>query len=244
MPETLSIVLPALDEVEGIVLAVDAARSTLDALVGRGVLASYEILVVDDGSTDGTGPAVAEVAATDPAVRLLTHATNQGVGGALQTGIAAATGDLLLYSDADMPVDLAVVEAALPLLAGPEVGLVAGRRRAFEGEPLVRVAGSRGYDLLVRLCLGLRETDVNFPFKLLRTTTARALDLQSRGALVDVEMLARTHQLGLDVAQITLEYQPRTLGSSKTMSVRLLRTLATELVRLGGTMRTRARSAR
>ena len=74
--------------------------------------------------------------------------------------------------------------------------------------------------------LGIRERDVNFPFKLLETATARRLDLRSEGALVDVELLARVRQLDLEVVQLVLRYRHRRFGLSKTLTARLLGRLA------------------
>jgi glycosyltransferase involved in cell wall biosynthesis len=237
MPDTVSVVLPALNEVDGILVALDEATATLSALVGRGVLAGYEILVVDDGSVDGTGALVAGRSEVDDAVRLLTHPVNRGVGAALRTAAEVATGDLLLYTDADMPVDLAVLEPAIELLASSGAGMVAGRRRTFDGDGSVREVGSKGYDLLVRLLLGVPERDVNFPFKLIARRTVLDLGLRSEGALIDVEVLARVRKAGLGVEQMVVDYRPRVYGSSKTMTFRLLRRLAGELVRLGGSIR-------
>lgn len=239
MPEILSVVLPALDEADGIVDAIEDAEASLDALVARDVIAGYELLVVDDGSADGTGEIVARRAAADPAIRPLAHAVNRGVGAALRAALAAATGPLVLYTDADMPVDLSVLERAIPLLGEPGTGLVAGRRRSYGAEAGVRAILSKAYDAMAHLVLGVPEADVNFPFKLLSLETARRLQLRSDSALVDVEILAAVHALGLRVEQVVLDYRPRQAGESKTMTVPVLRGLATELVRHGGSVRRR-----
>lgn len=236
----LTVILPALDEADGILMAIDDAEGALDELVERGLLSDYEVLVVDDGSRDGTGRAVADRASRDDRVRALAHRQNRGVGSAFRTALDAATGDLVLYTDADMPVDLRDLERALPLLGRPEVGMVAGQRRGSRRREGARGMASKGYDLMAWRLLGVRERDVNFPFKLLAPEVARALDLRAEGALVDAEMLVRVRDLGLEVVQITLDYRPRLHGESKTMSPHLLTQLAREMITQARRMRGRA----
>lgn len=237
MPETLSIVFPALNEAEGILEAIDDAEATLNQLVARDILQDYEILVVDDGSTDGTGELVARRAEQDRFVRPVSHAVNRGVGAALRTAIGVSNGTLLLYTDADMPVDLAVLASAIPLLADTGAGMVVGRRRSYGDEGVLRVIVSKAYDWVAHVLLGVREEDVNFPFKLVARDTALRLELRSDGALVDVELLARVHQLGLGVEQIALDYRPRLHDESKTLTIRLLTRLGAELLRHGASIR-------
>lgn len=239
MPETVSIVLPALDEEAGILRAIDDAQASLEALVARQIVTGYEILVVDDGSADRTGELVALRAKHDPAIFLLVHPVNRGVGAALRTALDASTGTLVVYTDADMPVDLTVLEQALPFLFRHGVGMVAGRRRSYKAEGRLRAVGSKAYDALAHLVLGIDKQDVNFPFKLLTRDTALRLELLSEGALVDVELFARVHQVGLEVEQLVIDYRPRLLGESKTMTVRVLHRLAVELVRNGPSVRRR-----
>src|SRR5687768_16087201 len=103
----LTVVYPMWNEESSIHLAVRSAQEAGDALVAAGRLDGYEILIVDDASTDAT-PAIAdELAAADPDhVTVVHHAENRGLGGSLKTGLGAARGELVLYTDADLPCDL------------------------------------------------------------------------------------------------------------------------------------------
>jgi glycosyltransferase involved in cell wall biosynthesis len=227
---SLSVVMPAYNEAEGIEPAVVSAISALDLLRQESLLTEFEILVVDDGSTDSTSAVVEQHFGDDERVRLARHEHNRGVGAGLRTAIDVAVGEVLLSTDADMPVDLGELRRALPLLELPGVGVIAGQRAGFDAEPTVRTLASRAYDRLARTTLGVSTPDVNFPFKLLTLDTARRLHLRSEGALIDAELLARSERLGLRIETIVLDYRSRQYGSSKTMSVRLLRQLAAELV--------------
>jgi glycosyltransferase involved in cell wall biosynthesis len=228
---SLTVVMPAYNEAEGIEPAIASAICALDLLRKESLLTAFEIVVVDDGSTDSTSAVVAQRFGGDQRVRLARHDNNRGVGAGLRTAIDVAVGEVLLSTDADMPVDLGELRRALPLLELPGVGVVAGRRSGFDAEPTVRTLASRAYDRLARMALGVSTPDVNFPFKLLTLDTARQLQLRSEGALIDAELLARSERLGLEIETIVLDYRSRQYGASKTMSVRLLRQLATELVR-------------
>src|SRR6476469_1374328 len=103
MDGSLSLILPAYNEAAGIAAAVAEADAALAAFCS-----DYEILVVDDGSRDGTGDVVESL--TNPRVRLLRHETNRGYGAALRTGFEAARGDLVAFTDADGQFDLADLE--------------------------------------------------------------------------------------------------------------------------------------
>lgn len=228
---SVSIAMPALDEAEGIDLAVRSAVESLDALVTDGTVDGFELLVVDDGSTDATADLVTRLAAQDARVLLLRHDRNRGVGAGLRTAIEHARCDLVLSTDADMPVDLHELRNALPRLADAGVGIVVGHRSTFDGESSFRTVASRAYDRISRLAFATAHPDVNFPFKLLRTQTARDLGLRSEGALIDVELLARVEASGLDVVSLPMGYRSRQLGQSKTMRPRLLAQLGIEMVR-------------
>lgn len=226
---TLSVVLPALNEADGIEAALDDAVASLGRLTGDGTISTFELIVVDDGSEDDTARLVEGRARADDRIRLVRHGRNRGVGAGLRTGIEHASGEFLLYTDADMPVHLEEVRRALPLLVG-EVGVVAGQRSDYGAEPAVRTLASKVYDRFARLALRVATRDVNFPFKLLRVSVARQLGLRSEGALIDAELLARAQVHGLRIETLVMEYRSRQFGSSKTMSTRLLAQLAKEVV--------------
>ena len=112
----LSIFFPMWNEELYVERAIDAARRVCDPMVADGQLADYELLIVDDASTDRTPELADALAAADRRVRVVHHERNRKLGGSIKTGFANARGDLVLYSDADLPFDMAEIPRAVRLL--------------------------------------------------------------------------------------------------------------------------------
>src|SRR6184192_1921662 len=126
----VSFVIPMFNEELNIGHAVDAAVESLEKYSG-----DYEIVIVDDASTDASPRLVAARAAGNPRIRMIRHEKNRKLGGALKTGFAAATKDLVLYMDADLPFDPDSLGRAMRAMAVTGADLIAGYRldRTLEG---------------------------------------------------------------------------------------------------------------
>jgi glycosyltransferase involved in cell wall biosynthesis len=230
---TLTIFFPMFNEEELILRAVGAAREVADRLVAAGeVDAGYEILIVDDASTDTTGKVADELAAEDPRVRVVHHEVNRKLGGTLKTGFIEARGDLILYTDADLPFDMLDLEKAVRLLRIYQADIVSAYRLDRTGEGSRRVVYSFFYNHLVRLALGLRVRDVNFAFKLIRRRVLDHVRLESEGSFIDVELLAKAQRLGFHITQFGVDYFPRTRGLSTLSSLAVIRKTVVEMRRL------------
>ena len=214
----LSVVLPAWNEEDGILTTLDAVAESADALVAEGEVGAVEVVVVDDGSTDRTPEMLAARAAVDPRLVVVTHPRNRGLGAGVRSGLAAATGDVVLYTDADLPFDLVEVAKALRIMRQRDVAMVALYRHDRTGEGVRRFVFSYVYNLLVRTVLGVRVRDVNFAGKFLRRDLVDALELRSEGSFVDAELVARAERLGFGVAQFGVDYFPRSRGVSTLSS--------------------------
>jgi glycosyltransferase involved in cell wall biosynthesis len=206
--------------------SVAAARSTLE---GTGF--DWEIVVVDDASTDGTGARADRLAAADPRVRVIHNPLNRHLGGALREGYAAASKELVFYTDADLPVDLAQLPRAVRLLEYQQADLLAGYRFDRTSEGLHRAVYTIGYHVLIRLLFGLRIRDVNFAFKLFRRSLLQRIELKSEGSFIDAELLLRARKAGAVMIQLGLDYFPRTQGRSKLSSLGVIAAILREMAR-------------
>ncbi len=203
--ETLSVVIPAYNEEQTLAGVVRELQPALDSLG-----AAYEIVIVDDGSTDSTARVARELPAEH--VRLVQHETNRGAGAALATGIAAARQALVLFVPADGQFDPA--EIAAFTIAAADADIVVGCRNQRPGYGLVRRLQSRTYLALVNALFGTRFRDVNW-VQLWRRETAGTLPLTSRGVFMQTEMLLRARHAGLRIVEIPSAFRPRTAGLAK-----------------------------
>lgn len=213
----LTLILPAYNEEAGIGRAVAEA----DAALARLGLA-YEILVIDDGSRDGTAMAAREAAAQRPCVAVLQHLDNRGYGAALRTGFEAARGDRVAFTDADCQFDLADLGRLLPLT---ETHPIAVGYRVDRQDSRMRKFYSRGYNVLARALLGTTVRDIDCALKIFRRDALLHLLPESPGFFVNTEMLTRARQLGLSVAEIGVRHRPRLRGASKVSLWDIPRTL-------------------
>ena len=209
-------------------------------------LPADELVFVDDGSTDGTAARLGAAAARDPRVRVVTHATNRGVGAAMRSGFAAARGDVVVAYDADRTYPAAdaarLVEA---VLAGADVAaatpFASGGR--VETTPLRGVL-SRGASLAYRLALGRRAGQVRTftgGFRAYRRELLAATPFRSDGFASTAELLCLLLLGGARVVEVASTLSARTEGVSKLRIGRAilghLRVLARVAnVRLGGRM--------
>lgn len=226
----LTIVLPMFNEEDLAADSVSSAAAAAARLMDAGRLDSFEIVAVDDGSTDAT-PAVLQALATAcPELRVVTHPRNGGLGAAVRSGLGASRGSFVLYTDADLPCDLA---AALPRAFDALDGgadMVAGYRLDRAGEGVKRYVYSAVWNALVRHSLSMHVRDVNFAFKLMRRCVIDDLVLTSNGSFIDAEMLTETIAAGHRVEQIGIEYHPRERGESTLSSRSVVATMTGELV--------------
>ena len=218
---TLSLVIPAYNESAVIAQAIVQAEAALGKL-----FAEFEILVVDDGSSDTTATIVRRCLPTALHIRLLKHSENRGYGAALRTGFEAARFDLVAFTDADCQFDLldlgpmTRLAESVPIVAGYRHDRKDSWRRRFY---------SRGYNVLARAVLGTRVRDCDCALKVFRREALAKLLPESRGFFVNAEMLTRARLLGIEVAELSVTHRPRLGGESKVSILEIPRTLRTLL---------------
>lgn len=214
----LSLVMPAFNEADSIEMALNEAHLALSEF-----LREFEILVIDDGSTDLTARKVEQIAGLRPNVRLIRHPSNRGYGAALRTGFTAARYDFVAFTDADNQFDLRDLEPMLYL--AQRYPIVAGYRYARQ-DPWKRRFYSWGYNVLVRNLLGTRVRDCDCALKVFRRDALGQILPESKGFFVNAEMLTKARQQKLDVVEMGVTHRPRLSGESKVSVFDIPRTLA------------------
>jgi glycosyltransferase involved in cell wall biosynthesis len=219
----LSFVFPMYNELENITPCVQGAMH-----IGAKLGIDYEIIIVDDASTDGSGKLADKLAASHPEIKVIHHPFNRKLGGALKTGFAAAVKDYVLYIDSDLPLDFDEVCAAIPRIASAD--MLIGYRLS-RAESLRRKFISAVYNQLIRQLFGLRVRDVNFSFKLFKREICQQIDLQSEGSFIDAELLIEAYHRGYSIREIGLHYYPRIAGKSTLASAAVIKKILQEMWR-------------
>lgn len=229
---SVSLVIPVFNEEENIEHALAWAAGALERHAG-----DWEIIVVDDASTDRSPELVQRAAEADPRVKLIRHPVNRKLGGTLRTGFAAAANDLVLYMDADLPFDPEDLGRAIRALELTRADVIAGYRLDRTMEGWLRTVYSYLYNFLIGVLFGWPHRDINFSFKLMRRQVLEAIELRSEGSLIDAELIVKAKNLGFVIQQLGLDYFPRTRGRSTLSSPKVILTMLAELVRLFPDMR-------
>jgi hypothetical protein len=211
---TISFVLPAYNEEENITKAVADAVAIADRHCS-----TYEVIVVDDGSSDRTAERVAESAVDHPEVRLVQHPTNLGYGQALRSGFADARMDFVFYTDADNQFDMN--ELPLLLAWADRADVVAGFRRVRQ-DPAMRRANAWAWNRLVRALFYVPVRDIDCAFKLYRREPLAAIDVESRGAMIDTEIMVKLARRGSTIVEVGVTHLPRTAGTARGAKPRVI----------------------
>jgi glycosyltransferase involved in cell wall biosynthesis len=230
---SLSFVLPFWNEVEGAERTIAVVSEAATELIQTAVVSGVEILAVNDGSTDATAQLLDSLAQQNSYLRVVHHAENQGLGGALRTGFVEASSDWIFYTDSDLPVDPMVCERAFRATELHDADIVSCYRLDRTGEGIRREVLSAVYNTAVRVLTGLNVRDVNFAAKLLRRESVSGCLPVSNSLFFDAELLARAMRGGATLQQIGVDYFPRSVGTSTLSSMKSIRDTASDLARLG-----------
>lgn len=205
----------------------EAVRTALGFLPN--VAREFEVILVNDGSEDGTARRAETEAAEDPRVRVVHHARNRGYGATLQSGIRAARYPWIFYTDGDNQYLLEDLMDFLPLLHPRTV--ITGYR-AHREDPWHRSLNAWLYNLGVSILFGLRVRDVDCAFKLFPPDLFTDMDLVSEGAVIDVEILVKARKKGYSIREIPVRHRPRSWGEQSGARLDVIFRAFKELFRL------------
>jgi len=237
MKPSVSLVIPMYNEELNIELAVAASIESLSKYAG-----DWELLIVDDASTDRSPQLAARLAANEPRIRVLTHPVNRKLGATLRTGFSACTKDLVFYMDADIPFDPDVLGRAIRAMELTDADMVAAYRHDRTLEGFKRGVYTVIYNWLIGILFGWPHRDINFSFKLMKRRVLEAVELKSEGSLIDAELVVKAKNRGFIIQQIGIDYFPRTRGESHLASFGVVLKILRELVTLFPEMRRRTSS--
>jgi len=221
---------------------------TIASMVIRAVRAAatltpdYEVIVVDDGSSDATPEIVDELARTYQAVRVVHHATNRGYGGALQTGFRSATKELIFYTDGDAQYDPAELTALWDKMV-PDADLVNGYKIS-RSDPFHRIVIGRVYHHIVSIMFGLKVRDVDCDFRLMRRAIFERIDLEKTSGVICLEMMKKIQDAGFRIVEVPVHHYHRAFGKSQFFNFRRIAKTGIDVLRLWFTLVIRRRHRR
>lgn len=219
---SLSIVLPAYNEEANVESAVEEV-STVAQQSGR----DYEIILVNDGSTDGTAEIAREMAQRIPNFRLVSHYPNRGYGGSLKAGFAAAGKDLIAFVPADKQFVFSEIDRFLAQIARADI--VCGYR-ANRQDTFIRELNAFGWNTLVWLLFGYLCRDIDCGFKLFRREVLDHVTIVSDGAMIDTELLAGARARGFRIAEVPVTHLPRVAGEATGANLKVIAKAFRDLV--------------
>ncbi len=187
-------------------------------IVLRSLTSDYEIIVINDGSSDYTKEVLDELEQKYDHLRVIHHTKNRGYGGALRSGFSAATKDLIFYTDGDAQYDPHEVRLLLPALkAGVDV---VNGYKISRNDPLHRIIIGRLYHHTVKSAFGLKLKDVDCDFRLIRRSVFDKVHLVSNSGVICVELMKKIQDAGFVVEQVPVHHFHRAYGISQFFNFR------------------------
>ena len=207
-PSSLSVFFPAYNDSGTIASLVIRALQTAGRLT-----ANYEVIVVNDGSTDSTDQILKALAEVYPALRIVTHPVNCGYGGALRSGFAAASKDIIFYTDGDAQYDPGEMELLWQQMR-PDVDLVNGYKIS-RSDPWHRIFIGRFYHYVVKTLFGLTVRDVDCDFRMMRRTIFSRVRLEKNSGVICLEMMKKIQDAGFTIVEVPVHHYHRAYGRSQ-----------------------------
>ncbi len=223
---SLSVFFPCINEEGNIENIVAKAQTVLDSLKLK-----YEIIIIDDGSTDKTGEIADKLAKTNSNIRVIHHPKNLGYGEALKSGFYNARYETIVYTDGDSQFDFAEVTKFIDQSENSD--LVIGYRIKRQ-DSLLRILFKKGWTFSLWLFFGLTLKDVDCGFKMVKQKVLQKIPHleSSRGAMINAELAISAKKAGFKIAQVGVQHYPRTAGKPTGASLNVIFKSYTDLIKL------------
>lgn len=221
---SLSLFFPAYNEAGNIARTITEAQ-----LIAEEISDLYEIIIVNDGSTDETESIVKSLQKNNPRIRLISHEQNSGYGVSLRTGISQCQYKYIFFSDSDLQFNLTELSHFLPFIS--EYDVVIGYR-AQRNDPALRILNAKVWNLLIKLMFKLHIKDINCAFKLFKSEVLQPIRLDSRGAMISAEILIKLTRKKVKLKEVPVTHKPRHSGSPTGAKLSVIYLAVKELVSL------------
>ncbi len=207
LKESITAFFPAYNDEATIGRIVQETNSTLKEITD-----DYEIIVVDDGSEDGTKEICNRLAEKNPRIRVIHHEHNRGYGGALKTGFSNARKDLIFYTDGDGQYDVKELKKLVPFIKNADV--VNGYKIKRQ-DPVYRRVLGRIYFWVAKILFNIRLKDIDCDFRLIRRLIFNNIELESNSGVICVEMMKKIQDAGYRIKEVEIHHYPRVSGRSQ-----------------------------
>ncbi|MBI4234831.1 glycosyltransferase family 2 protein [Candidatus Peregrinibacteria bacterium] len=202
----ISYFCPAYNEEENLKTHIQKILPVLAAIADN-----YELLIINNGSTDQTPKIADNLAAQNPRIRVIHHESNRDYGGALKTGFENCNYEWIAYTDSDLQYDFGEIREMLPFLS--ECDGVIGIRKNRQ-DSLYRKFQSKIFNLLTKLMFRLKAKDINCSFKVIKKEFIDRIKITSRSSFIDAEILIKTQKKGAKFKEMEVTHYPRIAGAA------------------------------
>lgn len=221
---SISVFFPCFNEQENVERMASQCLKVL-----REISEDFEVIIVNDGSSDKTAEVGERLCREHPEIKLINHETNKGYGAALQSGFRACSKELIFYTDGDGQFDVNELPGLLEYI--PEYDIVSCYRIKRQ-DSFVRKFNAFCWTTLVGILFKLKIRDIDCAFKIYKREVIDNIEMHSTGALIDTEMLARARQKGYRIKQVGVNHYPRTAGKQTGAKISVIFKAFKELFRL------------
>ena len=223
---SLSVFFPAYNDAPSLPILIAKTFAVLEEYVE-----DYEVIVVNDGSHDNTGDVLEQLRlAHQPYMRVITHPQNRGYGGALRSGIVAATRDFVFYTDGDSQYDVSELPSLLERM-GPNTGLVNGYKLERH-DPAHRIWIGNVYNFCARVLFRIKIRDIDCDYRLMRRSLLEKINLTSTSGTICVELVRKLELSGCGVVEVGVHHYERQYGRSQFFRIRSLAITFYQLLKL------------